>query len=85
MVNLDNPSTPQLKVAKKWLDAYSSRDASKLDLLLSKRFKHETFPKSLLPEETKEEHIERYRKMIVPMTTYEVGIQHRRTASELVD
>jgi hypothetical protein len=56
MVNVDS-STPRLKVAKKWLDAFSSRDASRLGPLLSKNYKNHTFP----PEETKEEHIRRYR------------------------
>jgi hypothetical protein len=74
MTNLDYASTPQLKAAKKWLDAYSSRDASKLGPLLSERFKHQTFPKSIHPEETKGEHIQRYRKMVVPMTKFEVCV-----------
>jgi hypothetical protein len=72
MTNLDDASSPQLKAAKKWLDAYSSRDTSKLGPLLSKHFKHQTFPKSIFPEETKEKHLERYGKMVAPMTTYEV-------------
>ena len=78
MVNVDS-STPKLKVAKKWLDAFSSRDASRLGPLLSKSYKNHTFP-SIYPEETKEEHIRRYEKMVVPMTGLEVRIQRWRTA-----
>jgi hypothetical protein len=83
MVNVDS-STPKLKVTKKWLDAFSSRDASRLGPLLSKNYKNHTFP-SIYPEETKEEHIRRYEKMVVPMTGLEVRIQRRRTAFGLAD
>jgi hypothetical protein len=84
MVSLD-ASTPQLKLAKKWIDAYSSLDASNLDLLLSKHYKHQTFPKSTHPEETKEEHIKRYGGLASLITKLEVRIQHRRTTFELAN
>jgi hypothetical protein len=67
MANLDH-STPQLKVARNWLDAYSSLDASKLDPLLSKHYKHLSFPESIRPEETKQAHIKRYGELASSLT-----------------
>jgi hypothetical protein len=84
MANLD-ASTPQLKAAKKWLDAYSSLDASNLEPPLSKHYKHESFPKSINPEETKEEHIQRVDGYFQFVTKVEVCIQHWRTAFKLAD
>jgi hypothetical protein len=78
-------STPQLMVAKKWIDAYSSLDASKLDPLLSKHYKHQTFPKSIHAEETKEEHIKRYGGVVSSITKLDVRIQHLRTTFELAN
>jgi hypothetical protein len=83
MANLD-ASTSQLKIVKKWLGAYSSLDASNLAPFLSKDYKHQMFPKSIYPEETKEEHIKRYGEMTPLITKLEVRIQHRG-AFELAD
>ena len=56
-------------------------DISKIELVLSKNYIHETFPKSIgLPDETKEEYIKRYEEMLSSFTMIEVRIQHRRTA-----
>jgi hypothetical protein len=74
MANIDT-STPQLKVAKRWLDAYSSLNASELDPLLSKHYKHQPFPKSIYPEETKEEHIKRYGGVGPSITELEVCVR----------
>ena len=84
MFNID-ASTPQLKALEKLLEAYASLDANNPDPSLSKNYKHETFPKSIgLPEETKEEHIERFKKTLPVLTELAVRIQHRRTAFNLV-
>jgi hypothetical protein len=82
MTNLDY-STPQLKVARNWLDAYSSLDASKLNPLLSKHYRHLSFPESIRPEETKVAHTKRYGELASSLTKLEVRIQHQRTAVEL--
>jgi hypothetical protein len=74
MANID-ATTPQLKVVKKWLDAYSSLDTDKLDPLLSRDYKHHLFPKSITPEETKEEHIKRYEGTLSSITKLEVRTQ----------
>ena len=56
-------------------------DISKIELVLSKNYIHETFPKSIgLPDETKEEYIKRYEEMLSSFTMIEVRIQHRRIA-----
>ena len=76
MVNID-ASTPQLKVLQKWLNAFDSLDANNLDPVLSKNYRHETFPKSIgLPEEGKEEHIERYKKTLPSLSKFGVCIQY---------
>lgn len=84
MANLD-ASTPQLKVVKRWLDAYGSLDATNLDPLLSKDYKHQSFSEATHPEETKEEHVQKYKAMASTINKYEVRIQHRKTAFELGD
>jgi hypothetical protein len=73
MANLDS-STPQLQVVKKWVDAYSSLDASNLDPLLSKHYKHQLFPKSIHPDGTKEEHTLRSKEYFRWLTKVEVCI-----------
>ena len=77
MVNV-NANTPQLKALKRWLDAFESLDASKIGPTLSKNYIHETFPKSIgLPDETKEEYIERYTRTLSSITKIEVRIKHQ--------
>ena len=85
MVNID-ASTPQLKLVKEWFSAYASLDAEKLEPLLSKNYKQQTLPESIgLPEETKEEHIKRFREMPSAITKLEVRIQYRRAAFKPID
>jgi hypothetical protein len=82
MANLD-ANTPQMRVVKKWAETYTSLDARKLEPILSKHYKHQSFPKSIYPDETKEEHIQRCKGYQVWLTKIEVRIQRRRTAFEL--
>jgi len=77
MVALDT-STPQLKVARNWIDAYVAIDIDKIDAIHSKNYKHQTSPKSIgLPEETRDEYTQRLRRMFPLFTKFEVRIQHR--------
>jgi hypothetical protein len=65
--------TSQLKVVQKWIDAYSSLDIGKINSVVSKNYKHRTLPKSTgLPEETKEEYIQRFGGMLPMYTKFEV-------------
>ena len=74
MANID-ASTPQLKAVKKWLDAHVSRNPNNIDSILSKNFKHRTLPDSIgVLEETKEEHIRRYKGFLPTVTKYDVRI-----------
>jgi hypothetical protein len=43
MASIDAP-TPQLKAIKKWLDALTSLDISKVEPLISWTFKYQSFP-----------------------------------------
>jgi hypothetical protein len=53
MANIDAP-TPQLKAIKKWLDALTSLDISKVEPLISRTFKYQSYPKIIdLPEQAK--------------------------------
>ena len=74
MTNID-ANTPQLKAVKRWLDAYASRDPNEFDSILSKNYKHRTLPESIgVLEETKEEHIRRYKGFLPTVTKYDVRI-----------
>ena len=82
MANVDT-STPQLKLVKRWVDAYASRDAGKLAPLLSKNYKHQTFPESIgEPDETREEHLQRFGQLGPLMTELYVRVQCQRTTSK---
>ena len=77
MVNID-ATTPQLKVFQKWIDVFPSLDITRIDPFLSRNYIHETFPKSIgLPDETKEEYIERYTRTLSSITKIEVRIKHQ--------
>ena len=85
MVNID-ASTPQLRVVKKWFEAYASLDVDKPEPLLSKDYKQQTLPKSIgLPDETKEEHLKRFRGMSPSITKLEVRIQYRGATFKLTN
>ena len=82
MANVDT-NTPQLKLINQWVDAYASCDASKLAPLLSKNYKHQTFPESIgEPDETKEEHIQRFGQLGSLITKLDVRVQRQRTTSK---
>lgn len=71
-------STPQLKAAQKWIDAYIALDMDVIDNLLPKCYKHQVFPKSIgLPEEMKEEYIQRLGGLVAALTESKVRNQHR--------
>jgi len=84
MVTID-ASTPQLKAAQKWIDAYAAIDFGKIDAVTAKNYKHQTLPKSIgLPEETKEEYTKRLSGMLPLFTKFEVRVHHLTAAPELV-
>lgn len=73
MIDFD-ASTPQLNVAKKWLESYASLDTKNLDPLLSRDFQCQRFPTSSdLPDETKKTHLEAWRARLALMKKFEVG------------
>jgi hypothetical protein len=79
MTNSD-ANTPQVEVAKKWLEAYFSLDIKNVEPLLSKNYQYQTFPESAnLSKETKEQHLERWREALGVLAKFEVGLQHRGT------
>ena len=83
MVNID-ATTPQLKVVKNLLDAYSSLDISKVEPFISKDFKYQMFPKIInLPDEPRAAHIQKYGEVLAALTKMEVRVQPRRSAFKL--
>jgi len=54
-------------------EAYAAIDLGKIDMVTSKIYKHQTLPKSIgLPEETKEEYIQRLAGTLPLFTKFEV-------------
>ena len=85
MVDLD-ASTPQLKAAKDWVDAYCTLDMKNVEPRISKNFQFHTFPETTdIPKEAKGRHIERYREMLSAVSKLEVRIPHRGTTFKLSD
>ena len=85
MINFD-ATTPQLKVVKQWLEAYTSRDVDKVAPFVSKNFKFQTFPKTIdIPEEAQGVHFQRYRVLLGALTKLEVCIEHYRTTFKFAD
>ena len=77
-------STPQLKLAKQWSDAYCSLDIKNVEPLISKDFQYLTFPDTTgLPKEPKERHIERLGMMMTVLNKVDVRTQHQRTGFKL--
>lgn len=74
MANFD-ATTPLLQGTKALVDAYFSRDFSKVEPLLSKDFKYRTYPEvDHHPVETKEEHIRHYGQKFASFPNVEVRI-----------
>lgn len=71
MVNI-NATTPQLKVVKEWLTAYTTRDVEKINSFLSKIYKYES---ARVVDQTKEEHIKKFSKISPSICKSEVRIQ----------
>ena len=83
MVDFD-PSTPQLKAAKNWIDAYLSLDIKNVDPLISKNYEYQAFPEAAnLPREAKERHLKRYGDMLAVASKWQVRIQHGEPPSGL--
>jgi len=81
-----DPSTPQLKAAREWIEACLTRDISKIVTVFSENYKHQTSPKSMgLPEEAKEEYIQRFEGLLPSFTKFEVHTQRWITALNLAD
>ena len=75
MATTIDAKTPQLKVVKAWFDAFIAHDSSKIGAVLSKDFAYQTLPESIgLPEETKEQHIQRYERALTMINKFEVRI-----------
>ena len=69
-------STPQLKAAKRWIDAYTSLDTKKIAAATSKNYEYQALPEVIgIPEEAKAKHLERYRDILGAMAKAEVCIQ----------
>ena len=85
MTTTIDPVTPQLKAARKWIDAYITLDINEIDGLFPKDYKHLTLPKSMgLPEETKEEYLQRYGGFLPAFTKFEVRTKHPAAALQLM-
>ena len=79
-------STPQLKAAQKWIDAYLTLDANRIDAVFTKNYKHQTFPKSIgIPEETKDEYLQRLGGLLPLFVKIDVRTQRRITSSSQTD
>ena len=86
MATTIDPVTPQLKAARRWIDAYNTLDINEIDGLFPKNYKHLTLPKSMgLPEETKEEYLQRYGGFLSVFTKFEVRTKHPTAALELMN
>jgi len=78
MITIDT-STPQLKLTQKWIDGYVAVDVAEVDAAHSKHYRHQTLPKSIgLPEETREEYVQRLAGWLPLFTQFEVRIQFAR-------
>jgi hypothetical protein len=72
MVNI-NANTPQLEAVQRWIDAYLSSDVRRIELLFSKDFKHQVFPKSTgRTEETREVYLKRITEEFPLFTSFVV-------------
>jgi len=77
-------NTPQSKVVKRLLDAYSSLDMNNAQPLLSKNYQYLPFPENTdLPKQTKEGHLQMWGGMLSSATKFEVRIEHRGTVFKL--
>ena len=77
-------STPQLKAWKKLADAYLSLDMDSVEPHLSKNFEYEPLPESTdVPKQTKESHLQMWRKIYSSVNKHEVRIRHQSNAFEL--
>lgn len=81
-----NPTTPQLKLVRQWVDALVDLDIERTAAVLSKDYKHQRLPKSAgHGEETKEEYITRLKGSLAAFTKFVVCVQCRMDPFELVD
>jgi len=85
-MSIFNPNTPQLKATQKLIDAYTTRDISKIGAVFSRDYRHQTLPKSIgPPEEGREEYIKRCGGLLPSFTKFEVRIQRWVTILRLPD
>ena len=83
MADLEN-STSQVKVVKQLLDAYASLDMNNVEPLLSKNYQYEPLPESTdVSKQTKESHLQMWRKVFSLVNKHEVCIRHQSTAFKL--
>jgi len=73
MANFD--ATPQLRVLKKFMDAFLSRDMRSVQPLIAKNYVFQTFPKGVeQSDENKEAHLQRWGKILAIITKIEASI-----------
>jgi len=78
-----NASTPQLRVAKQWVDAYASLDMKNVAAVTSKSYQYQALPDVIdTPKETKEKHIERFKGRYSAINKAEVRVQHGDSSSQ---
>jgi hypothetical protein len=78
MASLDT-SSPQLHLVEKMINAFISLDTKDLEHILSKNYRHQSFPSSPeMPDEPKGEYIRRWAACLSLMKKLDVGgISHR--------
>lgn len=81
-----NPTTPQLKLVKGWVDAHLALDIDKISAVLSKDYKHQRLPKTTGHlEETREEFVKRLAGSMAAFTEFNVCVQCSMVSFELLD
>jgi len=79
-------NTPQLKAAKRLIDAYVSLDLNNLEPVLSKDYKYEALPEVPgVPIQTKEAHLQMWKEVYSVVSKLDVRIRQRGTAFTLAD
>ena len=76
---------PELKLVKSFMEAYQSLDIKSVALLVAKNYKFLTYPKVPdHPQETKEQHFEKYGPLLSVLVGIDVSIiSQRGTVFEL--
>jgi len=74
MSDPDNSGSPQVKLMREWGQGFEKRDLELIAKALHKDYRHTTYPRSLgMPEETREEWLERFAGVIGLWTDLKVS------------